>query len=156
MDKPKRVMLLHVPVYEDDFIILNQAPPAAKGQWARALILRQLHIDAQMLHSFGDGGGEPVVREEVKRAIQDELEPILAKLDDTMDKVIDEKLAALQPAMIQAVQDSIQSVLAGHKATVTSCETAPNVSKDSSSEVNKTPTWQNALRGGTSTDRSWS
>ena len=113
-DKPQRIRVIHVPIYDTDDIVLNQMPPNAVNQWARTLILRQLQLDAQMMHSFRESGSEEVTREEVTRVIQDELEPILARLDDTMDRVIDEKLVLVQQAVMQTIQESIQMALVKH------------------------------------------
>lgn len=112
-DKPSKVKMLYVPVYEHDTEIFNHLPPTAHGQWARQLILRQLQFEAQMLSNLGEGsGGEEVAREAAKKLIREEMGPILARMEDSMDQVITEKLGAVNPELIKtAVREAVQMIM---------------------------------------------
>jgi hypothetical protein len=149
-DKPAKVKILYVPIFENDDLVLQNLPPTASGQWARQLILRQLQIDAQMLHSFGESGvnGE-VTREEVQRIIQDELEPILTKLDDSLDRVIDDKIATMQQAVMQAVQVSIQSALGEYaQKAPPKLKSEPEPEPIIEEPEEEIPAWRRALGNG--------
>lgn len=147
-DKPQRIRVIHVPIYDTDDIVLNQMPPNAVNQWARTLILRQLQLDAQMMHSFRESGGEEVAREEVTRVIQDELEPILARLDDTMDRVIDEKLVLVQQTVMQTIQESIQVALVKHAENPSFPSQQQLESADPAAESGDKPAWMRATGTG--------
>ncbi|PWI54883.1 hypothetical protein, partial [Sulfoacidibacillus thermotolerans] len=111
--KPKRVMRICVPVYEDDMLILNQLPPASKNQWARQLILRQLQIDSKLMDQLRERQGESdMTANEVRTLIQEEIAPLLDRMDsailETVDEVVESKFVELKKSLKQIVEEAMR------------------------------------------------
>ncbi len=145
-DKPERVRLIHIPIYSSDTLLLSMLPEAGStSQWIRNLILRQIQMDAQLMKSLNEhtsvsstrGSDDDMMRAEVRQVIQTELEPILDDLDKSINDVIEQKISHLQSSLMQVVQASIQSALAGHVP----------VKSDPKPEAD-IPAWQMALGKG--------
>nr|NNM90150.1 hypothetical protein [Bacilli bacterium] len=137
-DRPKRIRLIHIPIYDTDTDFIAAIPAGSTSQWARGLLLRQLQYDAQA----GNRGSEGMSVDEVKRLIHDELDPILETLDLTIDRSIEDKLTAVETKIIAAVKASIADMIppAAPEAAAKP-EPEPEAEQD-------TPAWMQALRQG--------
>ena len=118
-EKPKRVMLLHLPVYEGDDIILQHAPSAAKSQWARQLLLRALQIDVQFMETVRaeipvrKGEDSNMNAGDVRGIVKEEIEALLPRIEEAIQEkvksVFAQKLEGLQDTIRDAIQEAVKT-----------------------------------------------
>lgn len=143
--KPKRVMRICVPVYEDDVLILNQLPPASKNQWARQLILRQLQIDSKLMDQLRTErqGESDMTANEVRTLIQEEIAPLLDRMDsailETVDEVVESKFVELKKSLKQIVEEAMRGTEKKPE------KVAANETENKSDDEGDLPAWKRAF-----------
>lgn len=104
--KPRRVMQLHINIYENDTWFLDKMPARWVSPWAKNLLMAQLTGDA--IASPGDGLNREDVMELIRAenaALREQLKNVLEDFDATLNELIDEKVSATLSQQTQHQSD---------------------------------------------------
>lgn len=117
-DKPNKVKMLYVPIYESDQDVISMLPPTATGQWARQLIKKALQIESAFMETVLSDipvhlGDDKSAADEVRTIVKAEIEGLIPKIEtaiqEEVQNVTTQKLESLQVTIRDAIQEAVKT-----------------------------------------------